>query len=220
VQATPSLWQLLLLEGLGTGRRLPLALSCGEALPLATARQLVARCTQLWNLYGPTETTLWASAQKVGRKDLQEGNGTVAIGKPLPGYHFKLQPNAQAACSELVIGGAGVALGYVGCDPQQASRFTQSPDSEPAFHSGDCCSRDEQDCYHFHHRIDTQMKVNGYRIEAGEIEALLERLPEVMQACCLAETRDDGTTRLLAFVVCRPGMPNRDRQRWNRQLAT
>ena len=219
VQATPSLWQLLLLEGLGTTRRLPLALSCGEALPRATAQRLLEHCSNVWNLYGPTETTLWASALHLGLQDLRTSSAVISIGKPLPGYRFELLGNPQAECSELLIGGKGVALGYLGADAAQADSFTTDANDEPRFHSGDCCSCDSLGRYQFHHRIDTQLKINGYRIEAGEIEAVLERMPEVEQACCLAETCDDGSARLLAFVVCGKGMPNRNRESWNRHLA-
>lgn len=219
VQATPSFWQLLLLAGLAGRRRLPLALSCGEALPSSTARGLLACCTRVWNLYGPTETTLWASALNVGPEHLGTGNSPVSIGRPLPGYRFSLASHAQSACSELVISGKGVSLGYLGHDPEQALHFSSNAAGEASFHSGDCCTRDDQGNYDFHHRLDQQLKVNGYRIEAGEVEALLERMPEVEQACCLAQRLEDGTSRLLAFVVCRKGMPNRNRDSWNRHLA-
>lgn len=219
VQGTPSLWRLLLLEGLGNQRPLPLALCTGEALPRTLAVRVLACSERAWNLYGPTETTIWASAQRLDAAVLaQPGADSVSIGQPLPGYRLSLEAENSEGRGELLISGPGVALGYVSGAGTAQARFSEDAQGERCFHSGDCCSRDAAGRYHFHHRLDTQLKINGYRIEAGEVEAALERLPEVVQACCLARPLADGSSVLVAFVVCRAGMPNRNRAGWNRQL--
>lgn len=219
VQATPSLWHLLLLEGLGSARHLSLALCTGEALPRTLALRVLACSARAWNLYGPTETTIWASAQRLDAELLAlPDQDSVSIGQALPGYCLRLEAENDQGRGELLISGAGVALGYVGGDAAAQARFGQDAQGQRCFHSGDCCSRDAAGRFHFHQRLDTQLKINGYRIEASEVEAALERLPEVVQACCLARPLPDGSSVLLAFVVSRAGMPNRNRAGWNRQL--
>lgn len=242
VQATPAMWQLLLLEGLGQQgpvgedsgtsgleknsqrktRKLPLALSCGEALPTRTARRLLACSTALWNLYGPTECTVWASGMQLSPADLPDDGSAAPIGFPLPGYRFELLADSTAEsieeCRELRISGKGVGS-YLDHEAD-AARFGSNAEGQRSFLSGDCCEQDAEQRYHFLHRRDTQLKINGYRIEAGEIEHFLCLLPGVEQACCVAKTNAEGVSRLLAFVVCGKGMPNRDSAAWNRHLAS
>ncbi|HHX82720.1 MAG TPA: non-ribosomal peptide synthetase [Pseudomonadaceae bacterium] len=238
VQATPAMWQLLLLEGLGqqgpgkkdsetsdpgknsprNARKLPLALSCGEALPTHTARRLLACSMALWNLYGPTECTVWASGMQLTPDDLPDDTSTAPIGYPLPGYHFELLADSTAQCRELRISGKGVGS-YLDREAD-AARFASNAEGQRSFLSGDCCAQDAKQRYHFLHRRDTQLKINGYRIEAGEIEHFLCLLPGVEQACCVAQTSTEGVSRLLAFVVCGKDMPNRDSAAWNRHLAS
>lgn len=220
VQATPSMWQLLLQDHAAAKLKgLQLALATGEALHTGTARQLLEQVPVLWNLYGPTECTVWSSARRVLPDDLQGAAPIVSIGQPLPGYSFHLQPHPdlEADAGELYISGNGVAAGYLGADAIQARRFGLAENGQRCFHSGDHCRRDSQGNYHFLRRCDAQLKINGYRIEAGEVEAQLRSHPGIRDAVCLA--RELGSsTQLLAFVVCEPGSPNKDRERWNRHL--
>lgn len=220
VQATPSLWRLLLQlpQGLPPLRH---ALATGEALDIGTARALSACSKVLWNLYGPTECTIWSSSMLVQASDLDNAAGTVSIGQPLPGYGFTLLPVAGTTpdSGELLITGTGVASGYLGAGPLQAQRFSVLADGTRAFRSGDLCRRDAHGNFHFLRRLDSQMKVNGQRIEAAEIEQRLCSHPGIRAAACLVRTLPGGD-QLLAFVVCEPGMPNKDRERWNHYLAT
>lgn len=223
-QATPSLWQLLLQDpAASTLQRLQIAIATGEALHTGTARRLLQRVPVLWNLYGPTECTVWSSAQRVMqddvRADVQDPEPTVPIGQPLPGYTFQLQPHPKAGPEggELYICGHGVAAGYIGADATQASRFQLTESGSRRFRSGDLCRRDAQGNYRFLQRCDSQLKINGYRIEAGEIESRLRSHPGIRDAVCLARELAAGS-QLLAFVLCEPGTPNKDRERWNRQL--
>jgi amino acid adenylation domain-containing protein len=220
VQATPSLWQLLLQDPqAATLQRLQLAIATGEALRRATASRLLAQVPVLWNLYGPTECTLWSSARRVTPDDALDALPYVSIGQPLAGYTLQLYPHPEAAetAGELVISGTGVAAGYVGADAAQASRFSITDEGLPRFHSGDLCRRDAQGDYHFLMRCDGQLKVNGYRIEAGEIETQLRSHPGIHDAVCLVRESAAGN-QLLAFVVCTTDSPNKDRERWNRYL--
>lgn len=222
MQATPSLWRLLLQHPAAhTLGRLQLAISTGEALDTRTAAQLLDLVPALWNLYGPTECTLWSSAQRVSQEDVRSAQGTIPIGRPIPGYTLHLEPHPEVAADagELHISGAGVADGYTGAETWQASRFTCRTDGQRSFRSGDLCRRDRQGNLHFLRRCDHQLKINGYRIEAGEIEAHLRSHPGISDAVCLARDTAAGI-QLLAFIVCEPGRPNKDRERWNRHLQS
>lgn len=226
LQATPSLWRLLrnnsgLPATSAALRHLQCIISTGEALDRDTAQFLLALGGTVWNLYGPTECTIWSSAKRVEADELQRGGDFVSIGAPLAGYAFSLLPHAelpQADCGELLIAGPGVATRYLGAAPQQQQRFGQTPAGQRSFRSGDLCRRDADGHYHFLRRSDSQLKINGYRIEAGEIEARLRTHPGIRDAACLARTLAGGS-QLIACVVCVPGTPNKNRERWNRYLA-
>jgi non-ribosomal peptide synthetase component F len=110
IQATPGAWRMLI-DG-GWNGELPLKVLCGgEAMPRDLAEKLLDRSNEVWNVYGPTETTIWSSATRVCR-----GNGTVPLGPPIANTQFyildqHLQPTAIGVAGELWIGGAGVARG-------------------------------------------------------------------------------------------------------------
>jgi amino acid adenylation domain-containing protein len=223
VQATPALWSLLLQAGLSMEHGIRLALSIGEALPSKVARQLFDCSQALWNLYGPTECTVWASAYRIRTEDLAADLPSLPIGKPLHGYEFELSPLAgndtPASCGELLISGKSLARGYLNAPEQTAAAFKPDASGALKYHSGDYCSRDPDGTLHFIRRLDDQVKVNGYRIETAEIALRLEAHSSIQHALCLARTRPDGVTQLLAFVVCAPNMPNKDKERWNRHLS-
>src|SRR5690606_8237341 len=123
----------------------------------------------------------WASAQRLDAELLAlPDQDSVSIGQALPGYCLRLEAENDQGRGELLISGAGVALGYVGGDAAAQARFGQDAQGQRCSHSGDCCSRDAAGRFRFHQRLDTQLKINGYRIEASEVEAALERLPEVV----------------------------------------
>ena len=234
IQATPSLWRLLLQHASSSSlSNLQLAISTGEALDRFTAEKLLAGVPVLWNLYGPTECTLWCSARRVLDADLHGAVASMPIGQPLPGYTFELKPcgadsapalpdspaawNAAAITGELFISGHCVADGYVGATEAEAARFSVTCGGHRRFRSGDLCLRDANGDHYFLRRCDTQLKINGWRIEAGEIELRLRSHPGLRDAVCLARELD-GSTQLLAFVQCEPGAPNKDREHWNRHL--
>jgi len=227
VQATPAMWLLLLQAGLCSEDSITLALSSGEALPIRLARRLLPCCHSLWNLYGPTECTLWASAHEVQANDLESDAVCISIGKPLPAYSLSLIPVGNAMldgefggeAGELLITGKAVSPGYLQSSAVIGSPFATSPSGQRQYRTGDRCRRDASGNYHFLQRLDSQMKINGHRIEAAEIETRLEQHPSIRQALCMPRTSPEGAGQLLAFVVCEPSMPNKDKQRWNRHLS-
>lgn len=216
VQATPSLWQLLALHPWPVAARPQLAISIGEALGKGLAHQLLERCGQVWNLYGPTECTIWATAHRVSEADVTlEAPPVVSLGTALPGYR------AEVVDGELLLGGVGVGIGYSQQAALTTTRFTSTAAGR-AYRSGDACRRDDSGNLHFLGRFDNQVKINGYRIELDEIEEMLRNHNSILQAACIAKSLQytPQASQLLAFIVCRPGAPNKDATRFNQWLAT
>jgi amino acid adenylation domain-containing protein len=219
LQATPSHWQLL--NALPWTVSLNVAIATGEALLRDTAADILRHTDVLWNLYGPTECTLWASAQRVTAEDLEESApAAISIGRALPGYGLQLEAmHAQEdPGSELVIAGPGVSVGY--CGDWEDRAFENRPGGR-VYRTGDLCRYDAHGRLHFLGRADNQVKHNGYRIELDEIALLLRQHMSVREAVCLVRpARGDAPSLLFACVVFRPGMPNRNKTALNAFLAT
>ncbi|MFD7552052.1 amino acid adenylation domain-containing protein [Streptomyces sp. NPDC059816] len=208
-QATPSGWRLLLDGGLDAPHLT--ALSGGEALPLALARRLRTRVARLWNVYGPTETTIWSTATEV-----PPAPDEVTIGRPIAGTTALVvdpagHPVAHGVTGELALGGAGLARGYRGLPERTAERFVTDPVTDTRFYrTGDLArvrSDGALDCLG---RRDHQIKLRGHRIELGEIEARLQEHPAVADAAVSVSGGDEGDPSgrmLVAYPVWRPDAP-------------
>ncbi|MFG6192107.1 amino acid adenylation domain-containing protein [Nonomuraea sp. JJY05] len=188
VQATPSGWSMLLSAGLDPSGLV--ALAGGEALPLATARRLRRRVARLLNMYGPTETTIWSTAWEV-----PPSPDRVSIGRPLANTTVRVldrsgSPAPIGVPGELVIGGAGVALGYLRSPGEPPEAF---PDG--CYRTGDRVRWLADGTLEFLGREDGQVKLRGHRVEPGEIEATLERHPGVRRAAVVVRGGD-----LVAYV--------------------
>jgi amino acid adenylation domain-containing protein len=203
LQATPATWRMLLDAGWSGGEGLK-ALCGGEALPLALAAGLTARAGSLWNMYGPTETTIWSAVARI-----EEGAGTT-IGRPIENTRiYILDPFGHAAPvgvpGELCIGGTGLARGYAGLPGLTAERFV--PDLFGALPGGRLYRTGDLACHRpggeleFLGRLDFQVKIRGFRIELGEIEAELERQDGVSRAVVMAREDVPGDRRLVAYLV-------------------
>jgi amino acid adenylation domain-containing protein len=204
MQATPSSWRLML--DAGWARPLPLkVLSGGEALPLELAGRLLVRSQEVWNLYGPTETTIWSSVKQVRAADTE-----ITIGRPIANTQFYIldehgRPAAPGTPGELCIAGDGVAVGYLHRPALTAEKFVANPfASQPGallYRTGDLgrlLPSGELQCLG---RLDQQMKIRGYRIEPAEIEHALEAFDEVRQAVIGTYERHLGDERLVAYLV-------------------
>jgi len=209
MQATPSTWRMLLEHGWRGDPRLTI-LCGGEALPRELADALLPRCAALWNMYGPTETTIWSTLHRVG-----PGAGPVPIGHPVAHNRLYLldrhgEPVPQGVAGELHIGGAGVARGYLGRPELTAERFPLDPfagGGARMYRTGDLCRRRADGELEYLGRLDQQVKIRGHRIEPGEIEAVLGRHPGVRQAAVVARPGPAGDARLVAYVVAGEGSP-------------
>ena len=176
----------------------------GEACPPSLAERWCAPGRTIYNSYGPTEATVVATV------DIVEPGAPVTIGRPIANYTAyvvseALQPVAPGAQGELLIGGPGVALGYVMRPELTAEKFIANPfasdGSDPIlYRSGDAVSVDQDSKILFHGRIDDQVKIRGFRVELGEIESKLAALPGIHQSAVILR-KDDGIERLVAFVV-------------------
>ena len=203
LQATPATWRLLLEAGWQGSRRLKI-LCGGEALPEELAGELLKRCASLWNMYGPTETTIWSSVYKV------EAGKRVLVGPPIANTTFYLldqqqQPVPVGVPGELCIGGDGLARGYLNRPELTAEKFIADPFSpEPAarlYKTGDLARYLPDGNIEFLGRIDHQVKIRGFRIELGEIEVVLRRHSGVKEVVVVARQDGPGEKRLVAYIV-------------------
>jgi non-ribosomal peptide synthetase-like protein len=179
----------------------------GEACPPAIATRWRRPDRRLFNSYGPTEATVVATIAEV------QPDSPVTIGRPIPNHTAYVVDESLALVTpgtqgELLIGGPGVAQGYLGRPDLTAEKFIANPfqsDGTAArlYRSGDAVSVDENGNLLFHGRIDDQVKIRGFRLELGEIEAKLTDLPGVAQATVVLRA-DYGLDRLVAFLVAQP----------------
>ncbi len=203
MQATPATWRMLLDSG-WQGKPGLKALCGGEALPRDLANRLLEVGCDLWNLYGPTETTIWSALCHL-EASVQ---GTVPIGRPIANTSFYvLDEHGQlvppGVAGELYLGGAGVADGYLNRPELTAERFVASPfeAGERLYRTGDLVRQRGDGVLEYLGRLDHQVKIRGFRIELGEIEAAITAQPGVRQSVVVA-VGEDGNTRLVAYLAC------------------
>ncbi len=207
LQATPATWRSLLEAGWAGDERLK-ALSGGEALTRELADALLARTGELWNLYGPTETTIWSLCTRV-----LPGDQPITLGTPIANTSVHvvdagLQPVPAGVAGELLIGGAGLARGYRARPALNEERFVRASllaGDERLYRTGDLVRRRRDGALVYVGRADHQVKVRGYRIELGEIEAALRRHPHVQDALAVARDHGAGDKRLCAYIVPNTG---------------
>jgi amino acid adenylation domain-containing protein len=203
MQATPATWRLMLEAGWNGTPALKI-LCGGEALPRELANQLVA-CGEVWNMYGPTETTIWSATSRV-----EAGAGPVTIGPPIQNTQFYVldkqnQPLPIGVPGELHIGGDGVARGYFRRPELTAERFVpdsfSSAPNRKLYKTGDLVRYRTDGHLEFLGRLDSQVKVRGFRIELGEIESALAKVPGIRESVVLTREDERGVKQLVAYLV-------------------
>lgn len=213
MQATPAMWQMLLDAG-WKGQRNLTALSGGEPLPQGLADELQDHMKTIWNMYGPTEATIWCTLREV------QQNQPITIGKPFHNTQLAIVDQKGnilplGAKGELVIAGIQLAKGYVNRDELNRKQFSplSAPTSSRFYRTGDIASFTFDGEIQIFGRADKQIKLNGYRIELGEIESCLRKIDGVRQAAvllhnkrligcvCPTEAHDLGEERLLTHLA-------------------
>jgi amino acid adenylation domain-containing protein len=203
LQATPVTWRLLFAAG-WRGKADLQAVSTGEALPQDLAAALEPVVQRLWNLYGPTETTIWSTGYLV-----RDGKAPVLIGRPVSNTQCYVldenrQPVPMGAVGELYIGGDGLARGYLGQPKLTAERFvTNSLSVQPGarmYRTGDLVRYQFDGNLVCLGRSDHQVKIRGYRIELGEIESALVTHDSVREAVVVAREEQAGDVRLVGYI--------------------
>ena len=215
MQATPATWQILIAAKWQGDS--PLKVICGgEALPRSLATQLRLRSGSVWNMYGPTETTIWSALSVVELDD-----DLVTIGRPIANTQIHLlderqQPVPLGVAGELYIGGAGLAQSYLNRPSLTAEKFIPDAFGPEAgarlYHTGDLARYLHDGQIEFLGRIDQQVKLRGYRMELGEIETVLLQHDAVRQTAVVVQEGDGGQRRLVAFVITEEPIADGDKQ--------
>ncbi|MBD2385063.1 non-ribosomal peptide synthetase [Cylindrospermum sp. FACHB-282] len=225
LQCTPSLARMLTLmpNGLESLRSLRHLMLGGEALPPALVKQLGTSINaDIYNMYGPTEATIWASTAIVHKNDVEtKSETTITIGKPIANTQIYildqwLNPVPIGVPGELHIGGMGLARGYLNRPQLTADRFIEKPFGSSKSHLRNCdaCGEQSYRLYktgdlarylsdgniEFLGRIDYQVKLRGFRIELGEIEAALNQHPQIQQAVVILDGTQENQ-RLVGYIV-------------------
>jgi acyl-coenzyme A synthetase/AMP-(fatty) acid ligase/acyl carrier protein len=177
----------------------------GEPLSQQLAHALLERGSSLWNLYGPTETTIWSSVSRItGHED------RITIGRPIANTQFfimgeNLQLMPEGIPGELYIGGDGLARGYWNRPELTAQRFvTATFDGGPSvrlYRTGDRAKYLRGGQVEYLGRLDDQVKIRGHRIEPAEVEFALKRHAKVRDAIVVARTDSSGETKLIGYII-------------------
>lgn len=204
MQATPATWRMMIEVGWPGAPGLKV-LCGGEALPRDLCGQLLPRVRELWNMYGPTETTIWSTIHRITSAD-----AGVSIGRPIANTSVyllddHLRPQPVGVPGELYIGGECLARGYFARPSLTAERFVPDPFSaQPGarmYRTGDLARWLPNGLLDCLGRVDHQVKIRGFRIELGEIEAVMARHPAVGQGVVTAHPDPFGGHMLVAYVV-------------------
>lgn len=207
IQATPTTWRLIASRAdLDlTGRWL---LCGGEPLPEALAARLAATGGRLVNVYGPTETTIWSTAQLMTGQPAPDGGrlGRPCVGRPIANTSVAVLDSLGEHCpvdvlGQVVIGGAGVSVGYLHRSDLTAERFVRHGKLGRVYRTGDLGLWRPDGRLELRGRADRQVKIHGNRIELGEVEAALDQHPAVTASAVVVRGADDIAESLTAFVV-------------------
>jgi amino acid adenylation domain-containing protein len=211
MQATPATWNLLFAAGWQGCRNLKIFCG-GEALPAKLANKLLESCTDLWNAYGPTETTIWSTVYNVGanRQGIYTKNTPELLGRPIANTQIYIldtqnQPVPIGVPGELHIGGLGLARGYLNRPDLTDEKFIPNPFSDESssrlYKTGDLARYLPDGNIEYLGRIDNQVKIRGFRIELGEIEAAITQHPAIREAVVIVRENITDDKQLFAYIV-------------------
>jgi acyl-CoA synthetase (AMP-forming)/AMP-acid ligase II/acyl carrier protein len=214
IQATPSFYQMLF--NAGWNRNKDLKILCGgDSLNESLAEKLLNHSKEVWNMYGPTETTIWSSTKKI-----EKPSDASNIGRPINNtqiyivdQHHNLLP--QNTVGRIFIAGDGLAKGYYKNETLTEEKFINNPFSTPdknnlkMYETGDLGKWNEEGEIEFLGRNDFQVKVRGFRIELGEIETKLQEYPNIKQA--VADAKEVNGEKVLVAYYTKDDETNLDK---------
>ncbi len=205
LQATPTTWSMLIEAGWQYTPTLRKALCGGEALSFELAQAILERNAELWNMYGPTENTIWSSVKRI-----EPGYFPITIGRPIGNTTFYVldparRPAPIGVAGELYIGGNGVARGYLNRPELTDDRFLPDPytswsNSGRMYRTGDLVRYLADGNVEYLGRIDFQVKIHGHRIELGEVEAVLSTHQQVREVVVSVHSNQNDQF-LAAYIV-------------------
>lgn len=210
LQATPTLWQMLVEAGIGTVSGLKM-LCGGEPLAKDLAKSLVKIGGELWNMYGPTETTIWSSVQRIENDD-----APITIGHPIANTQLHIIDSTGRLApvgvpGELYIGGDGLAIGYFERPDLTEKAFVTCDigigGTRRFYRTGDVGKRLPDGSLQLLGRRDNQIKLRGFRIELGDIESVVAQVPGVRQCAVVGVRNGKGDPALVCYFVAEPGSP-------------
>lgn len=218
IQATPSFYQLHFNANWQGNKKLKI-LCGGDSLNSALAEKLLIHTSEVWNMYGPTETTIWSSLKKI-----EYPHDATNIGKPINNTRFHildsfLKPKPVGIPGAIYIGGDGLAKGYYRNHQLTEKKFVKNPFDKRdtlIYETGDVGKWNNDGEIEFLGRNDNQVKIRGYRIELGDIESHLNQLEEIKDAVVIAKRDEQQDAFLVAFVV--PHNENLDKEKIVREL--
>lgn len=225
LQATPATWTMMLYEN--WEEKLPLKILCGgEALPKDLAHKLLNRSSEVWNMYGPTETTIWSTVKKLSLED-----EIITVGRPIDNTliyildeNHNMVPDGVAG--EIYIAGLGLAQGYMNRPDLSIEKFIDNPfepsKSPKMYGTGDLGIALENGEIQCLGRLDHQVKIRGFRIELEEIEHVLRKNDSVKEAIVIAREDNPDDKRLCAYIIpsvkMKNGIENALKAIWRQQL--
>jgi amino acid adenylation domain-containing protein len=214
MQATPTLWRALVDSGWPGSPRLKI-ISGGEPLTRELGDELLNRGAEVWNGYGPTETTIYSTFSKVERDE------PISIGRPIANTQVYLldrylQPVPTGIPGVLHIGGTGLARGYLNRPELTAEKFIPNPFgaevSSHLYNTGDIARYLPDGKIECLGRSDSQVKLRGYRIDLGEVESTLRRHPRVREAVVILREDAPAQKRLAAYLTAANGVAPRSQE--------
>jgi amino acid adenylation domain-containing protein len=223
MQATPSTWQMLMDSGWAGSPSIKM-LAGGEPLSDHMATTLLSRGSELWNMYGPTETTIWSTLKRIEYTNL-----SITIGYPIRNTQVYILDEhgrevQHGITGEICIAGNGVSQGYLNRPELTEEKFINDP-QQPAgakkiYRTGDLGTILPNGEIHCHGRIDQQVKIRGHRIELGEIESILSAAPGIKQGIVTVNEGDRQEKKLVAYVTLDDEPENEDTLSWKDRWET
>ena len=210
MQATPATWKMLIASGWNGDKNRLKILCGGEVLDKRLAETLLEKGCEVWNMYGPTETTIWSTIYKVtGKED------NIPIGRPIANTYIYIlddimKPTPIGVIGDIYIGGQGLAVGYNNMQEETQQKFTDNSFGKEGriYCTGDKGKYDKNGLVYYIGRNDHQLKIRGYRIEANEIENKICSYEGIEDCIVIAYPDKTGENCLAAYVTLKQDSNN------------